>query len=92
LNIYGMNSLYVFTIVKIHRKHYTSETTSHKPLSTDWFYASEKLSLLQEVVTHVIEIRKLPYCMTIYVCPWHVLIMMLRNFADIAIFVMPIWI
>jgi hypothetical protein len=63
--------------VKIHRKRYlscvthlcTTETTSHKPLCTDWIYALEKLSLLQEVVTHVIEISKLPYCTTIYVCP-----------------------
>jgi hypothetical protein len=28
-----------------------------------------KLSLLQEVVTQVTELRKRPYCMTIYVCP-----------------------
>jgi hypothetical protein len=28
-----------------------------------------KLSLLQEVVTHVAELRKPPYCMTISVCP-----------------------
>ena len=100
LNIYGMNSLYVFTTVKIHRKHYLScvthlclsETISHKPLSTIRSIASEKLSLLQEVVTHIIEIRRLPYCMIIYVCPWYVLIMMLRNFVDVALFVMPIWI
>jgi hypothetical protein len=87
LNNYGMNSLYVFATVKIYRKHYlscvthlcTSETTSHKPLCTDWLYALEKLSLLQEVVMYVIEISKLPYCTTIYVCPWYVLIMMLRT-------------
>jgi hypothetical protein len=30
--------------------------------------------------------------MTISVCPWFVLIMMLTNFVDIALFVMPIWI
>ena len=51
-----------------------------------------KLSLLQEVVTHVIELRKPPYCMTISVCPWFVLIMMLRNVVDIALFALPIWI
>ena len=51
-----------------------------------------KLSLLQEVVTHVTELCKPPYCMTISVCPWFVLIMILRNVADIALFVMPIWI
>jgi hypothetical protein len=51
-----------------------------------------KLSLLQEVVTHVTELRKSPYCMTISVCPWFVLIMMLRNCFDIALFVMPKWI
>jgi hypothetical protein len=28
-----------------------------------------KLSLLQEVVTHVTELRKHPYCMTISICP-----------------------
>jgi hypothetical protein len=32
------------------------------------------------------------YCMTISVCPWFVLIMMLRNFIDNALFGMPIWI
>ena len=70
------------------RKHYrscvthlcTSGTTSHKFVSNDWLaiciiYA--KLSLLQEVVTHVTELRKPPYCMTISVCPWFGLIMML---------------
>jgi hypothetical protein len=36
-----------------------------------------KLPLLQEVVTHVTELRKPPYYMTISVCPWFVLIMML---------------
>jgi hypothetical protein len=44
------------------------------------------------VVTHVTELRKPPYCITIYVCPWFVLIMVLRNFVDIALFVMSIWI
>jgi hypothetical protein len=89
--------------VKIHRKHYrscvthlcTSGKTCHKPLSNDWLVlcvGDAKLSLLLEVVTHVTEFRKPPYCMTISVCPWFVLIMMLRNFADIALFVMPIWI
>jgi hypothetical protein len=72
-----------------------SGTIFHKPLSTDWLVlciADAKLSLLQEVVTHVTELHKPPYCMTISVCPWFVLIMMLRNFVDIALFVMPIWI
>ena len=103
LNIYWMNSVDVFAAVKIHRKHYrscvthlcTSRTTSNKPLSNGWLVlcvGDAKLSLLQEVVTHVTELRKPPYCMTISVCPWFVLIMMLRNFVDIALFVMPIWI
>jgi hypothetical protein len=30
---------------------------------------NSNLSLLQEVVTHVTELRKTPYCMTISVCP-----------------------
>jgi hypothetical protein len=70
--------------VKIHRKHYRScvthlcmsGTTSHKPLSNDWmvlYVGDAKLSLLQEVVTQVTELRKPPYCMTISVCPWFVL-------------------
>jgi hypothetical protein len=49
----------------------TSGTTSHKPLSNDWLVlcvGDAKLSLLQEVVTHVAELRKPPYCMTISVC------------------------
>jgi len=86
-----------------HRKHYrswvthlcTSGTTFHKPLSNDWLVlcvGDAKLSLLQEVFTHVTEFHKPPYCMTISVCPRFVLIMMLRNFVDIALFVMPIWI
>ena len=32
------------------------------------------------------------YCVTISACPWFVLIMMLRNFVDIALFTMLIWI
>ena len=103
LNIYGMNSIDVFATVSIQRKHYRSCVTHlrksgtifHKPLSTDWLVlciGDAKLSLLQEVVTHVTELHKPPYCMTISVCPWFVLIMMLRNFVDIALFVMPIWI
>jgi hypothetical protein len=103
LNIYGMNSVDVFATVKIHWKHYrscvthlcTSGTTSHKPLYNDWLVlcvGDTKLSLLHEVVTHVNELRKPPYCMTISLCPWFVLIMMLRNFVDIALFAMPIWI
>jgi len=102
-NVDGMNSVDVFATVKIHWKHYrscvthlcTSGTTSHKPLCNDWLVlcvGDVKLSLLQEVVTHVTELLKPPYCMTISVCPWFVLIMMLRNFVDIALFVMPIWI
>ena len=103
MNIYGMNSVDVLATIKIYRKHHrscvthlcTSGTTSHKPLSNDWVVlcvGDAKLSLPQEVVTHVTELRKLPYCMIISVCPWFVLIMMLRSFVDIALFVMPIWI
>ena len=103
LNIYGMNSVDVFATVRIHRKRYrrcithlyTSGTTSHKPLSINWLVLcvrDAKLSLLQEVVTHVTELRKPPYCMTISVCTWFVRLMMLRNFVDIALFVMFIWI
>ena len=103
LNIYVMNSVDVIATVKIHRKYYrscvthlcTSGTTSYKPWSNDWLVLcvkDAKLSLMQEVVTLVTELRKSPYCMTISVCPWFVLIMMLRNFVDIALFVMPIWI
>jgi hypothetical protein len=40
------------------------------------------LSLLQEVFKHITELRKHPYCMTISVCPWYVLIMMLKNVVD----------
>ena len=101
INIYGMNSVDVFATVTIHRKCYmncathlcTSRTTSHKPLSNDWLVlcvGDAKLSLLKEVVTHVTELHKPPYCMTISECPWLVLIMMLRNFVDIALFVMTI--
>jgi hypothetical protein len=90
LNIYGMNPVDVFATVKIHRKHYrscvthlcTCGTTSHKPLSNDWLVlcvGDAKLSLLQEVFTHVTELCKPPYCVTISVCPWFILIMMLRN-------------
>ena len=93
LNVYEMNSVDVVATVKIHRKHYsscvthwcTSGTRSHKPLSNYWlvlWVGDAKLSLLQEVVTHVTELRKPPYCMTIYVCPWFVLIMMLRIVFD----------
>jgi hypothetical protein len=93
----------VFVTVKIHQKRYrscmthlcTSKTTFHKPLSNDWFVLcveDAKLSLLQEVVTHLTELRKPPFSMTISVYPWFVLIMMLRNFVDIALFAMPIWI
>ena len=100
LNSYLMNSVDVFAAVKMHRKHYrscvmhlcTSRTTFNKPLSNGWLVlcvGDAKLSLLQEVVTHVTELHKLPYCMTISVCPWFVLIIMLRNFVDIALFVMP---
>ena len=64
--------------VKIHRKHYrscvtnlcTSGTTSHTPLSNDWLVlcvGDAKLSLLKEVIIHVTELRKPPYCMTISV-------------------------
>ena len=86
-----------FRHVKIHRKQYrscvthmcTSGTTSHKHLSNDCVgYA--KLSFLQEVVTHVTELRKPPCCMPISVCPCFVLIMMLRNVVDVALFAMPI--
>jgi hypothetical protein len=90
-------------VSQINRKHYrscvthlcTSGTTSHKPLSNDWLVLcvrDAKLLLLQEVVAHVTELCKPPYCMTISVCQWFVLRMILRNVADIALFVMPIWI
>ena len=94
LNINGMNSVDVFATVKIQRKHYRSCVT-HKSLSNDRLdlcVGDAKLWLLQEVVTHVTELRKPPYYMTISVCPWFVLIMMLRNFGDIALFVLAIWI
>ena len=101
LNIYWMNSVDLFAVVKIHRKHYmscvthlcTSRTTSNKPLSNGWLVlcvGDAKLSFLQKVVTHVTELRKPPYSITISVCSWFVLIMMLRHFVDIALFVMPI--
>jgi hypothetical protein len=96
LTIYGMDSVDAFATVKIHRKHLcTSGTTSHNILSNDWLVicvGNAKLSLLQEVVTLVTELRKSPYCMTISVSPWFVLIMMLRNVVDIALFALPIWI
>jgi hypothetical protein len=60
----------------------TSGTTSHKPLSNDWLVLcvrDAKLSLLQEMVTHVTELCKPPYCMTISVCPWFVLIMIIEK-------------
>jgi hypothetical protein len=96
-------SVDLFANVKIHRKNYrtfvtylcTSGTTSRIPLSNEWLVlcvGDVRLLLLREVVTHVTELRTPPYCMTISVCPWFVLIMMLRNFVDIALFVMPIWI
>jgi hypothetical protein len=72
----------------------TSGTTSHKPLSNDWLVlcvGDAKLSLLQEVTTHVTDISKPPYCMTVSVCPWFALIMMLRKKIYIALFAMPIW-
>ena len=79
LNIYGMNSLNVFATVTIHQKHYrscvtqlcTSGTTSRKALSNDSLVLcieDAKLMLIQEVVTHVTELRKHPYCTTISVC------------------------
>ena len=46
----------------------TSGTTSHKLLLV-LSVGDAKLLLLQEVVTHVTELRKPPYCMTISVCP-----------------------
>lgn len=71
LNMYGMNSINVFTTVRIHQKHYRScvmhlclsGTTSHKPLSNDWMVLcvrDAKLLLLQEVVRHVTELCKPP--------------------------------
>jgi hypothetical protein len=73
LNIYGMNSVDVFATINIHRKHHrnwvthlcTSGTTSHKPLSNKWLVLcvrDAKLSLLQEVFTHVTELHKPPHC------------------------------
>ena len=75
LKIYGMNPVDVFATVKIHCKHNRScvnttgavEQHSTSLYSTiDWLYA---LEMLQEVVTHVTELLKSPYCMTNYVCP-----------------------
>ena len=69
--------------------------TSHKPFSNDWLVLCVRdanMSLLQEVVIHVTEARKLLYCMTISVYTWFVLIMVLINFVDIALFVIFIWI
>ena len=73
--------------VEIHMKHHrscvthlcTSRIISNKPLSNNWLVlcvGDTKLPLLQEVVKHVTELRKPPYCITISVCPWFVLIMM----------------
>ena len=99
--MYGMNSVDVFATLKIHWTHYMScvthlctSGTSHRPLSNDWMVLcldDAKLSLLQEVATHVTKLDKPPCCLTISVCPWFVLIMMLRNCVDIALFVMSIW-
>ena len=50
----------------------TSGTTSYKPLSNDWLIlcvGDANVSLLQEVGTHISELRKPSYYMTIYVCP-----------------------
>ena len=102
LNIYGINSVDVFAIAAIHRKHYrscvthlcTSAKTSHTPLSNDWLVlcvGDTKLSLLQKMLTHVTELSKPPYCMTISVCQWFIAIMVLRKAVEIALCVMPIW-
>jgi hypothetical protein len=104
-NIYGMNSVDMFVIVKLHQKHYrscmmhlcTSGTTSPQAFIQQLVLCvgDAKLSLLEEVVIHVTELHKSPYCMTISVCPGFVLIMMLRNFFwyfDIALYATPIWI
>ena len=79
------------TTVKIHQKHYrscvthlcTSGKKSQKPLSNDRLVicvGDAKLSLLKEVVTHVTNLRKPPYCTTISVCPRFILIMMFEKF------------
>ena len=65
--------------VKIPRKHYRSYvthlcrsgTTSHEPLSNDWLVlcvGDAKLSLPQDVVTHVTELRKPPCYMHDHFC------------------------
>ena len=90
LNIYRMNSVDVFAIVKIHQNHYRGCVTH----LIDWFYASEMRSCrcCKRWSHTLLNFRKPPHCMTISVCPWFVLIMMLRHFVDIALFVLPIWI
>ena len=77
-NIYGMNSVDMFVIVKLHQKHYrscmmhlcTSGTTSPQAFIQQLVLCvgDAKLSLLEEVVIHVTELHKSPYCMTISVC------------------------
>ena len=70
LNIYDMNSADVFAIVKIHRKHYRScVTQAFSQRLIGAMRRRAKLSLMEEVVTHVTELRKPQYCMTISVCP-----------------------
>ena len=67
-----LNPVDVFVTVKIHQKRYrscmthlcTSKATFHKPLSNDWLVlcvGDAKLSLRQEVVTHLTELRKPPF-------------------------------
>lgn len=68
LNIYWVNSVDVFDTVKLHWKHYRSwmthlctiEAISHKHLSKDWLVLCVGDAVLQEVVTHVTELRKPP--------------------------------
>ena len=101
LNIYGMNSVDMFSLVKIHRKHYrscvthlcTSGTTFHKPLSNDWLVLWRRRCEAVDAARGGHTRYWTPEtCMAISVCPWFVLIMMLRNLVDIALFAMPIWI
>ena len=104
LNIDGMNSVDVFATVIIHRKHHRScmthlcmsGTTSHKPLSNDWLIGSMHRRCEAVVAVKGGHTRYwTPQTSILHensVCPWFVLIMMLRNFVDFALFVMPIWI
>ena len=67
LNIYRMNSVDVFAIVKIQQNHYRGCVTH----LIDWFYASEMRSCrcCKRWSHTLLNFRKPPHCMTISVCP-----------------------